>query len=216
MKQICRFNSRPATITDGGHKKGRWIIWLNLNVSELEVLDENQSERFQSVTERLVLDSNSIFSFLNVVEPAHIALATSDELAAILDYFQAYDNVEAWKVIRKIQVQGYDCSDKVNCFYLNGFPLWLDKATRVGLVNSITIEKNVKRTATCLWFGSRCINVNVDVALAALSQLELYAHECYNVTAQHLVQIEQCETVDELYSFDISADYPEMLRIKTE
>lgn len=214
MRQICKFNTRPATITDGGYKKGRWIVWLNLNVSEIEITEENQSEHFQSLTDRLVLSDKSITSFLEVVEPGHIAMATTEELSAILEYFQSKNDVEAWKSIRKIQVQGYDNSEKVNIFYFDGFALWLDKATRVGLVNSITIEKKAKRNSTCLWFGSYNVQVNVDVALDILSQLELYAHECYNVTALHLVQIDKCDTVEKLMAFDIGADYPEILQLK--
>lgn len=214
MKQICKFNTRPATINDGGHKKGRWIVWLNLQVSEIEQSEDNPNEHFQSVTERLILADRSLSAFLDVVEPAHLAEATTDELEEILHYFQREYDVEAWKSIRKVQIQGYDSSENVNRFYLDDLALWLDKATRVGLVNSITIEKKAKRSTTCLWFGNHNINMGVDEALDALYQLELYALSCYNVTAQHLVQIEQYESVDELRSFDIHSDYPEMLRFK--
>lgn len=216
MKQICKFNTKPATINNGGYKKGHWIVWLNLNVSEIEKPEEGQNEHFQSMTDRLVLADHSLTAFLDVVEPAHIALAAAEEPEAILRYFQSENDVEAWKSIRKVQIQGYDSSENVNRFYLDGFPFWLDKATRVGLVNSITIEKKAKRATTCLWFGNRNINMNVDTALEALSQLELYALNCYNVTAQHLVQIEQCKSIDELRLFDIRSDYPEILQFKIE
>jgi len=216
MIQICKFNTKPATINNGGHKKGRWIVWLNLQVSEIKQPEENQYERFQSMTERLMLADRSLSAFLDVVEPAYIAEATTEELEAILHFFQVENDIEAWKSIRKVQIQGYDSSGNVNRFYLDGLALWLDKATRVGLVNSISIEKKAKRGTTCLWFGSHNVNMNVDAAIEALYQLELYALNCYNVTAQHLVQIEQCESVDELRSFDIRADYPEMLCFKIE
>ena len=58
--------------------------------------------------------------------------------------------------------------------------------------------------------------MGINMALEALTQLELYALECYNVTALHLVQIEQCNSVDELRSFNISSDYPEILQFKIE
>lgn len=214
MKQIYKFNTRPVTINSGGHKKGHWIVWLNLQVSEIEQLTENQEEHFQAITERLVLADRSISAFLDAVDSALIAEATTEELEAILRFFQSENDVEAWKAIRKVQVQGYDNSEKVNLFYFDGLALWLDKATRVGLVNSITIEKKAKRSTTCLWFGSHRININVDTALGILSQIELYAHECYNVTALHLVQINECDTVEALRAFDICADYPEVLQLK--
>lgn len=216
MKQICKFNTKPATINNGGYKKGRWVVWLNLGVSEIEQPEEPNSEHYQGITDRLVLLDNSISAFLEVVDPTHIAMATAEEVYAILCYFQSEHILESWKDIRKVQIQGYDCSENVNCFYLNGIPLWLDKSTRVGLVNSITIEKKAKRTTTCLWFGSHHISMDVDMALDALFQLELYALNCYNITAQHLVYIEQCQLISELERFDIYADYPDMLQFSTK
>lgn len=214
MKQICKFNTRPSTINNGGHKKGHWIVWLNLQVSEIEPTEENADEHFQAMTERLVLADQSISALLDVLDPALIAMATTEELEEILRFFQSENDIEAWKLLRKAQVKGYDNSENINLFYFDGLALWLDKATRVGLVNSITIEKKAKRSTTCLWFGSHRINVNVDVALGILSQLELYAHECYNVTALHLLQIDECDTVEALKVFDIRADYPEMLQLQ--
>ena len=38
------------------------------------------------------------------------------------------------------EITDYDTSDKVNGFMLNGLLVWLDKATRVGLMNSTTIS----------------------------------------------------------------------------
>ena len=214
MRQICKFNMKPPTINDGGYKKGKWIVWLNLSVLEIEQPESERNEHFQAVTDRLVLASRSITAFLDAVEPEHIALATKEELEATLNHFQSYNDIEAWKSIRKVQIQGYDSSEKVNRFYLDDLQLWLDKSTRVGLVNSITIEKKAKRATTCLWFGSHNINMDVDTALDALFQLELYALSCYNVTAQHLAWVEQCESIDELRSFDICSDYPEALQFK--
>lgn len=214
MKQVYKFNTEPATISNGGYKKGSWIVWLNLNVAEIEEPQENQPERFESVTDRYVLSDKTLSAFLDVVDSAHLAMASNIELEAILRYFQADEDVNSWKAIRKVQIQGYDSSNKVNQFYLNDVALWLDKATRVGLVNSITIEKEAGREETCLWFDGLMVRMKVTDALAALSQLELYALDCYNVTAQHQVAITQAQSIDELRDFDITADYPEMLQFK--
>ena len=32
--------------------------------------------------------------------------------------------------------------------------IWLDKSTRVGLMNSLTIEKNAGKETSTLWFGN--------------------------------------------------------------
>ena len=47
------------------------------------------------------------------------------------------------KVEKIAEITAYDTSDKVNGFMLNGLLVWLDKATRVGLMNSTTIERDL-------------------------------------------------------------------------
>ncbi len=212
MKQICRFNTRPSTIVDGGYKKGRYTVWLNLSVSEIQE-QENQSERFESITDRLVLSNNNVASFLKAVDEKHLAIATNEEVMAILQYFQAETDIESWKAIRQLQVKGYDQTDKVNCFYLAGQPLWLDKATRVGLVNSVSAEKRDGCQITDLWFDNIMIQLTVDDALTKLDKIELYAKSCYNVTAKHIAEIEQLNSLNELQQYDITADYPPFLEL---
>ena len=213
MKQICRFNTRPATIVDGGYKKGRYTVWLNLSVSEIGKPDID-SEKFESITDRLVLSNNSVASFLEVVDEQHLAIASNDELMSILKYFQSENDIESWKAIRRKQIKGYDQSEKVNRFYLSGLPLWLDKATRVGLVNSISAEKREGNEVTDLWFESIMIQLPVDDALAKLDKIELYAKNCYNVTASHIAEIEQIDNLEELQQYDITAEYPPFLELQ--
>lgn len=213
MTQICRFNTRPATIVSGSYKKGRQIVWLNLSVSEIPEQD-NQLEQFESITDRLVLLEHDITSFLKEVNEKHLAIATNDELHEILKFFQSENDVESWKAIRTLQIQGYDQTDKVNCFYLAGQPLWLDKATRVGLVNSISAEKRDGCEITDLWFGNIMIQLPVEDALNKLDKIELYAKNCYNVTAKHIAKIEQINDLKTLQQYDITAGYPAFLKLE--
>ena len=213
MAQICKFNEMPSTISDGGYKKGRFIVWLNLgvyaNVSSVKK-DGDDDWMFAAHTDRLVLNDHSVSGLLEVADPLHLAMATTDEIEAILRYFDALDDVESWKAIRKMQIQGYDSSDKVNCFFLGEQPMWLDKATRVGLVNSLNIEKSAGREVSDLWMGHNKIVLNVSLALQLLAALELYAKDCYGVTASHIANIEELQSVNELRNFKIEADYPEI------
>ena len=48
------------------------------------------------------------------------------------------------------QITAYDTSVAVNSFMLQGKEMWLPKETRVGLVNSVTIEKNAGKKTTIL------------------------------------------------------------------
>ena len=109
------------------------------------------------------------------------------------------------------QINEYDQSEDVNSFTLQGKQMWLPKETRVGLVNSVTIEKNAGKETTVLWFGGERYELPVDTALQMLSALELYALECYNVTAAHKAAVNVLESVEDVVAYDYTQGYPEKL-----
>lgn len=69
----------------------------------------------------------------------------------------------------------YDSSTEVNSFILNSERVWLDKATRVGLFNSLNFEKSNGISVTTLWFSTMSIVVNVNKVLTLLTTVEMYA-----------------------------------------
>lgn len=109
------------------------------------------------------------------------------------------------------EIDQYDTSSNVNGFILNGIQVWLDKDTRVGLMNSITIEKNAGKEQSVLWLNGICITVNCDAAIQMLSSLELYALACYNKTAEHKLAISQLTDVSKVKAYDYTAGYPDKL-----
>ena len=109
------------------------------------------------------------------------------------------------------QITEYDQSEDVNSFTLQGKQMWLPKETRVGLVNSVTIEKNAGKETTVLWFGGERYELPVDTALQMLSALELYALECYNVTAAHKAAVNALESVEDVVAYNYTQGYPEKL-----
>lgn len=121
--------------------------------------------------------------------------------------------VEEARKIMIEKINKYDLSEKVNLFYLNNNPAWLDKNTRVGLMNSISIEKNSGFELTTLWLGIQSYTLPIDVAINFLTQLELYAKDCYNKTAEHKYNIEQLLTVKEILEYDYTIGYPSKLSI---
>lgn len=112
------------------------------------------------------------------------------------------------------EITAYDKSDKVNGFMLNGLLVWLDKATRVGLMNSTTIAKAAGQKTTTLWLGGAKLVVDCDKAIQLLSALEMYALECFNVTASHKAAVGELKTIKEVEAFDMTADYPKQLEMK--
>ena len=117
------------------------------------------------------------------------------------------------KVDKIAEIAAYDTSDKVNGFVLNGLLVWLDKATRVGLMNSTTIAKAAGKQTTTLWLGGLKLVVDCDKAIQLLSELEMYALECFNVTASHKQAVSELTTIEEVEAYDYKAGYPKMLEM---
>ena len=111
-------------------------------------------------------------------------------------------------------IEAYDTSSAVNGFILNGQRVWLDKATRVGLMNSTSIAKAMGQPTTTLWLGDVMLVVNCDKAIGLLSALEMYALECFNVTAAHKKAVAELNTVEEVLGYDYTAGYPAQLKME--
>ena len=112
------------------------------------------------------------------------------------------------------EIEKHDTSPFVNGFMLNGLRVWLNKDTRVGLMNSTSIAKAMGKTTTTLWFGGMEIEVDCDKAIGLLSALEMYALECFNVTAAHKKAVAELNTVEEVLGYDYTQGYPEQLRME--
>lgn len=109
------------------------------------------------------------------------------------------------------EIRRYDVSSNVNGFFLNGVTMWIDKDTRVGLMNSTNIEKNNGRTNTTLWYNDIPYTLPCDLMIAMLSALELYALSCYNATAQHISRVKALENIEDVNAYDYTTGYPEKL-----
>ena len=121
------------------------------------------------------------------------------------------EKLEQAKVEKIAEITAYDTSDKVNGFVLNGAVVWLDKATRVGLMNSTTIAKGMGQATTTLWLGDTKLEVGCDMAIQLLSALEMYALECFNVTAAHKKAVAELSDIAVVLSYDYTKGYPEKL-----
>lgn len=135
---------------------------------------------------------------------------TLTEIAQMADLL-GEDPIEPMRTALLHNIETYDTSAAVNSFTLGGKEMWLPKETRVGLVNSISIEKAAGKETTVLWFGGEKYELPVDTALQMLSALELYALDCYNVTAAHKAAVSALESVEDIVAYDYTQNYPEKL-----
>ena len=143
------------------------------------------------------------------------------EVVAYSDYLRAENKkkyegktLEEAKEMLLAEIDAYDKSSAVNGFVLNGAVVWLDKATRVGLMNSTSITKAMGQPTTTLWLGESKMEVPCDTAIQLLSALEMYALECFNVTAAHKVAVSELNSIEEVEKYDITAGYPAQLRME--
>ena len=122
--------------------------------------------------------------------------------------------LSAAKISMLAEITTYDSSSSVNSFLLNGMEVWLDKATRVGLMNSTTIAKSMGQEKTTLWLGSYQLEVECDKAIQLLSALEIYALECFNVTAAHKKAVSELDNIEVVLTYDYKSGYPDKLKME--
>lgn len=132
-------------------------------------------------------------------EPPHLVPTLSDAIAG-----------------KVADINAYDTSTSVNGFKLNGNEFWLDKATRVGLMNSTEITKAAGQETTDLWMDDVKLTIPCDTVIKLLSAIELYALECFNTTARHKAEVRKLKTVKEVEKYDIKEGYPKQLEINLQ
>lgn len=106
------------------------------------------------------------------------------------------------------RVRLHDKSEAVNSFLYNGNSYWFDKATRVGLANSIAIEKISEAENTIIYLGDTPVTLSIDAAEEFLKDLELYAIACYRNTEAHVQAINALTSLSEIRAYDVTTGYP--------
>lgn len=120
-------------------------------------------------------------------------------------------NIEDVRKNKVTEIQQFDKSKHVNSFDFGGKLVWLDKSTRVGLFNSISIEREVGKTETCIWLDGVKFIIQIPEALTMMNAIELYAINCYNVTQSHIAAVNAFNSVKEIESYDFKIGYPAKL-----
>lgn len=126
----------------------------------------------------------------------------------LVEYKYDIEDVRKMKVS---EIQQFDKSNNVNSFEFSGKSAWLDKSTRVGLFNSISIEEKAGMTDTVLWLDGMKHIIRIPDALAMLNTIEIYAINCYNVTQGHIAAVNALNSIEEIQSYDFRTGYPTKL-----
>lgn len=137
----------------------------------------------------------------------------SNFLELTLDEGREPDTITAVKEYKLGELAKYDSSPEVNSFIMGGAPAWLDKETRVGLMNSTNIQVAAGVQVADLWFGGNKIQLPCNMIIKILAGIEIYALDCFNKTAEHRNNINNLTSIQEIIDYDFTQGYPEKLVI---
>ena len=124
--------------------------------------------------------------------------------------------VEEYRKKKIKDIQRYDTSHAINGFTVNGVKMWLDKATRVGLMLRLQSEQQAGYSNTTLWYDNVEYVLPIEMAIQMLHNIEIYASKCYDTTQKHIATVMALDNVQDIKQYNYSAGYPEQLSFNTE
>lgn len=122
--------------------------------------------------------------------------------------------IEEAKVKKIAEITAYDKSPAVNAFYLNGEQHWLDFNLRDRVFDGNERIAYKGREETSLWLDGKCFVMPIAVAQDLICTIEVYAKDCYNVTATHQAEVNKLTTIEEVEAYNYKTGYPEKLNLK--
>lgn len=126
---------------------------------------------------------------------------------------QAQLELEYEKEQVKALIKAYDESSAVNEFYYKGYPIWLDKSTRVGLLLRFQSEQSLGKDETNLWYNGVKFTLSVTEAIQLLCFLENYASACYDTTQAHISAVDSLDNIEAVKAYNYTINYPEKLNL---
>ena len=150
--------------------------------------------------------TDEYYNQLLVGQSAGLLITESKKGYPILAIYEP--SIEEIRAQKLNELSLYDSSDMVNQFCIDNTHGWWNKATRVGLMNSIAIEKASGRSETNIWLGDTLFVLPVEKAIYMLQQIELYALACYDTTQRHINSINQLYTKEEIEAYNFKTGYP--------
>lgn len=161
---------------------------------------------------RIILRIGEGENFRQVINPSHELLVENGWTLYTEPTPTAEEQLAIAKRMKRREAMAYDASEAVNIFYIGNLPVWLDKATRTGLMLRFQAEQATGQTDTALWYNGSSFPLPIATAVQMLYAIEIYASACYDNTQAHLAGIDNCSTAEELLNYDFTTGYPDKLR----
>ena len=158
-------------------------------------------------TRQQIIISKDGMSTYNPTEEMILADGWEEYVAPVYE-----ETIEDVRQHKKEELERYDQSEEVNGFEVNGMSMWLDKATRAGLMLRFNAEIGSGKTETSLWYKGMEFPLTIENAIQMLYAIEVYASQCYDNTQRHMAAINALETKEDIEAYDFRVSYPEKLR----
>lgn len=135
---------------------------------------------------------------------------------AFVEFSEKMDalKLEQAKMDKIAEITAYDKSTAVNAFYLNGEQHWLDFNLRYRVFAGNERIAYKGREETSLWLDGKCFVMPIAAAQDLICTIEVYAKDCYNVTATHQAEVNKLTNIEEVEAYDYKTGYPEKLNLK--
>ena len=150
------------------------------------------------------LVKNSTYTLDEIFDIYKELFPTSKQWSEILTMREGVLNFLSLRTILKKSIAYYDTSKYVNSFYYQDKQYWLSKDIRIGLFR--LIDSGAEQIT--LQLNDNYLIISPDKLKNFLNQLEVYAGKCFATTAEHLQNIKQFSTIEELLNYDYTAKYP--------
>jgi hypothetical protein len=172
----------------------------------MEYIKEINGQKEIKTPKEIVIHKNG----LNFFNPTHDMLLEDGWVEYVAEQ-PTFEDV----LNNKLQsILAHDESLDVNVFYIDNIPVWLDKATRAGLMLRFEAERAIGKTDTTLWYKNQQFALSIDRAVQMLYAIEVYASMCYDNTQQHLSKVSALTTIEAVEAYDIEVGYPDKLRFE--
>lgn len=152
-----------------------------------------------------------------VISKNGISTYNPSEEMILLDGWEEYvtpvyeETIEDVRRHKLDEINRYDKSNSIEEFTMNGISLWLDRNERETLDRRFTIELKNGKKESVLWKNGISFQLVIEEALVMLDAIEMYAIATYDTTQQHLANVNELQTIEEINNYDYRQGYPEKL-----
>ena len=109
-------------------------------------------------------------------------------------------------------IDEYDRSSSVNGFTINGaIEGWLTPDERSNYKSSIDAAKLLGVETLSFFIGDNVFELPTETAERMLAQIQLYADQCFIVTKQHKIAVENLDDIESVDSFEYAEGYPQKI-----